>query len=132
MTVPLQPEAFDPAQADLTVSIAATDYAQRVIILPFLTRMRREAPGVRVSVQPVDMAQLPAQLERGSLDMALITPEVAPDALRARKLFDERYVSVLRAGHPAERSLDLDTFCRLDHAIMSHETVVHGSDLRPR
>ncbi|EHM02627.1 transcriptional regulator, LysR family [Acetobacteraceae bacterium AT-5844] len=74
----LQPEAFDPAKADLTVSIAVTDYAQRVVILPFLTRLRRQAPAVRVSVQPVDMA--------------LITPEMAPDTLRARKLFDERYV----------------------------------------
>ena len=118
----LQPEAFDPASAELTVSIAATDYAQRVVILPLLLTLRREAPGIRVAVRPVDMAQLPQQLERGGLDMALITPEMAPDHLRARRLFDERYVCVLRAGHPAARApLDLDTFCRLDHAIMSHD-----------
>lgn len=103
----LQPEAFDPAKADLTVSIAVTDYAQRVVILPFFTRLRQQAPAVRISVQPVDMA--------------LITPQMAPDTLRARKLFNERYVGVMRAGHPAAHSLDLDTFCRLDHAIMSHD-----------
>jgi len=117
----LQPIAFDPARAERVVSIAATDYAQRVLILPFLALLRREAPGIRVSVRPVDARAMVAQMERGTLDLALTTPDAAAETLRARHLFDERYVCVLRVGHPAAETLDLDRFCALDHAIMSHD-----------
>ncbi|WP_395392976.1 LysR family transcriptional regulator [Novosphingobium sp. BL-8A] len=125
----LQPDAFDPASAEMTISIAATDYAQRVVILPFLTALRRIAPGIRVSIRPVDMATLARDMEQGQLDFALITPEMAPEHLRARRLFEERYVCAMRHGHPAtRRPLDLDAFCALDHALMSHDgTQFHGA-----
>lgn len=118
----MQPAAFDPARADMTVSIAATDYAQRVVLLPFLAALRHEAPAIRLSVRPVEINQLAQQMERGMLDMALITPDMAGDSLRTYNLFDEAYVCVLRQGHPAlAKPLDLVAFCALDHAIMSHD-----------
>lgn len=118
----LQPTAFDPALTEVTISMAATDYAQRILILPFLASLRAKAPGMRVSVRPANMPDLFSQMERGTLDLALTTPDMAADTLRSRKLFDERYMCVLRADHPAaHRPLDLDTFCALDHGIMSHD-----------
>ncbi|AYD04232.1 LysR family transcriptional regulator [Neorhizobium sp. NCHU2750] len=125
----LRPDGFNPASAELTVSIAATDYAQRAVILPLLLAIRTEAPGIRVSVRPVDIGNYANQLEQGLLDMALVTPEMAHDRLRARKLFEEHYVCVLRRDHPAVRApFDLDVFCALDQAIMSHDgTQFRGS-----
>lgn len=117
----LQPAAFDPATVQATVRVAATDYAQTAVILPLLRVLRLEAPGLRVAVQPVDMRAFPAQLEAGLLDLALVTPEMAPETLRARRLFDESYICILRKGHPAADTLDLDRFCAMDHAIMSHD-----------
>lgn len=118
----LQPTEFDPAKAERTISIAATDYAQRVVILPFLALLRREAPGIRMSVRPANMDNMASQMASGALDLALTTPEGAADTLKARHLFDERYVCVLRKDHPAAQgTLSLDDFCTLDHAIMSHD-----------
>ena len=118
----LEPTAFDPALAERTISIAATDYAQRVVLLPLIAKLRVEAPGIRVAIRPVEQQRLLPLMEQGQLDMALITPEMASDQLRARRLFDEEYVCVLRKGHPAAAvPLDLDAFCALDHAIMSHD-----------
>lgn len=118
----LQPVYFDPAKAQKTVSIAATDYAQRVLMLPLLAMLRREARGISLSVRPANIEDLAAQMERGTLDLALTTPEAAPETLKARRLFDETYVCVLREGHPMARvPLSLDQFCALDHAIMSHD-----------
>ena len=124
----LRPENFDPASAEMTISIAATDYAQRVVILPFLIGLRRSAPGIRVSIRPVDMTTLARDLDQGQLDFALLTPEMAPEHLRARRLFDERYVCVTREGHPTARHpLDIEAFCAFDHALMSHDgTRFHG------
>lgn len=118
----LHPQAFDPAHAELTLTIASTDYALQAVVLPFLEALRRKAPGVRVAVVPVHDASLQIQFERGEIDVALVTPESALPDLHARRLFDERYVCVMRARHPDARggTLSLDRFCALDHALVSY------------
>ncbi len=117
----LQPQAFDPATAQMTVQLASTDYALQAVVVPFLAKLRRRAPGVRVAVVPAQHLPVYERLERGDIDLALISPEnTAPD-LYARHLFDERYVCVMRAGHPDARgALSLDRFCALDHALISY------------
>lgn len=117
----LKPEAFDPATAEFTVSIAATDYALRAVLVPFIAAMRPLAPKIRTAVHQVNEATVQHRLERGELDLALLTPETAPSDLHARHLFDERYVCALRHDHPAGFSgeLSLDQFCALDHAMVS-------------
>lgn len=115
----LLPPAFDPASAGLTLNIAATDYAQRTLLVPLLAALRQQAPGIRIAVRPVDEERLQRQLEVGELDLAILTPETAHDGLHARELYQERYVCALREGHPAADALTLERFCALDHAIVS-------------
>ncbi len=119
----LQPPQFDPATADLTFTIAATDYALRAIAVPFLSALKRQAQHIRVCLIPVENSQVQTQLERGQIDLALMTPEITPPDLHARELFRERYVCALRQGHPAaaKRKLSLDQFCALDHALVSYD-----------
>lgn len=116
----LQPPVFEPGRSTMTVSIAATDYALRAIALPFLAALKASAPRIRVALVPVDSVQGQGQLERGEIDLALITTASTPPDLHARPLFDERYVCVMRAGHPAaQEELTLDRFCALEHALVS-------------
>lgn len=117
----MQPQAFVPETAEMTFTIASTDYALRALVVPFLARLRETAPGIRAVVVPVQHERLFAQLESGDVDMALITPDTTPPDLHARHLFDEHYVCVMRADHPAAaRRLTLDRFCALDHALVSY------------
>ncbi|CAM2160287.1 LysR family transcriptional regulator [Paraburkholderia tropica] len=118
----LTPQAFDPASADFTLTLAATDYALQAVVAPYLAVLRREAPGIRVAVVPVQDPSLHAQLARGDVDVALVTPESTPADLHARRLFDERYVCVMRADHPdaARGRITLARFCALDHALVSY------------
>lgn len=117
----LQPEAFDPATSSILVTVAATDYALRAVVVPFLTTLRKQAPNIRVAVQAVDLSNLLTQLEQGEVDIALVTPEMTPPGLSSQNLFDERYVCVMRADHPDAQSttLTLDRFCELDHVLVS-------------
>jgi len=122
----LLPRAFDPATARMTLNIASTDYALQAVVLPLLAQLRRIAPGVRVAVVPAQHLPVLERLERGDIDLALITPEYTPPELYARHLFDERYVCVLREGHPDAQGakgeqLPLDRFCALDHALVSYD-----------
>jgi len=117
----LQPAAFDPASSSMTVRIAATDYALRAIAVPFLTALKRQAAGIRVALVPVVDGQVQAQLERAEIDLALVTPASTPPDLHARQLFEEQYVCVMRADHPAAgQALSLAQFCALEHALVSY------------
>ncbi len=115
----LQPQQFEPTSANLTLTIAATDYAQRTILLPLLAALRQQAPGIRVAARPVDNARVQRQLESGELDMAILTPESTHEGLHAHHLYDEQYVCAVHDRHPAANGLDLEQFCALEHAIVS-------------
>lgn len=119
----LRPSVFDPATAQFTVSIAATDYALHSVVLPFLPKLRSAAPGIRLAVQPVESENAQIKFESGDLDIALVTPETAPRDLHSRRLFDETYVCAVREGHPEDAGsgqIDIDRFCALDHALVSY------------
>jgi DNA-binding transcriptional LysR family regulator len=111
---------FDPAKAKLTVSIACTDYLQAAVVLPLVVELRTRAPGVRVAIRTLDVRQLEAQMARGDVDMALMTPRDAPRSLRSRHLFDERYVLIGRRNHPRLRkAMTVKEFAELEHVIVS-------------
>ena len=118
----LEPTLFEPESAELTLSIAVTDYSLRAIVEPFLLALRKEAPNIKVAVRWINEHELLEQMERGIIDIALTTPESSPVDLRAKTLFDETYVCVLRDGHPLLKdvSLTIDQFCSTDHAIVSY------------
>lgn len=113
-------QSFDPVKAKLTVTIACTDYLQAAVVTPVLLTLRQQAPGVRVALRNLDMAQLEGQLTRGDVDLALMTPQVAPPSLRTRQLFDEHYVLVGRREHPQLREgITVQEFAQLEHVIVS-------------
>lgn len=118
----LAPPEFDPASAQFTLTLAATDYALRAIVAPFIAALRVQAPGVRLAARPLETERLMEQLERGALDIALLTPDTTPPQLHIRNLYDEDYVCVLRSSHPDAQSeaLTLERFCALEHILVSY------------
>jgi DNA-binding transcriptional LysR family regulator len=111
---------FDPAKAKLTVVIACTDYLQAAVVMPLVVELRTRAPGVRVALRNLDTSQLESQMARGDVDLALMTPQIAPPSLRTRHLFDERYVLIGRRNHPRLRDgITVEEFARLEHVIVS-------------
>ncbi|PSH61520.1 LysR family transcriptional regulator [Phyllobacterium sophorae] len=111
---------FDPAQAKLTVSIACTDYLQAVVVKPLVVELRMRAPGVRVALRNLDVPQLDAQMARGDVDLALMTPQAASPSLRTRHLFNERYVLIGRRKHPRLREgITVEEFVEMDQVIVS-------------
>ena len=111
---------FEPAKARLTLAIACTDYLQAAVVKPLVMALRTRAPGVRVALRHLDTLQLEAQMARGDVDLALMTPQAAPPGLRTRHLFDERYVLIGRRNHPRLRDgITIEEFAQLEHVIVS-------------
>jgi DNA-binding transcriptional LysR family regulator len=117
--------SFNASKAKLTVTIACTDYLQAAIVRPLVLQLHNQAPGVRIALRNLDLPQLEMQMERGDVDLALMTPQAAPPGLRGRHLFDERYVLIGRRNHPRLRAnIGIEEFARLEHVIVS----IRGGD----
>lgn len=111
---------FDPAKARMTVAIACTDYLQAAVVRPVAVALRKQAPGIRIAVRLLDLAQIEAQMARGDVDLTFLNAVNAPANLRGRHLFDERYVLIGRRNHPRLRETPTpETFAQLEHVIVS-------------
>jgi len=111
---------IDPRRAQATVVIAASDYVQYSLLMRLSYVLRTEASEIRIAWRNLEVAMLGAQLERGEVDLALMTPEHFPGSMRMSQLYVERYVVIVRRGHlVVQDTLDLDMFCSLDHVVVS-------------
>lgn len=93
-------EVYDPAQSDRTFRLHLTDIGE-TIFLPGLLRMAaREAPGVKIAAFQLEDRDILPALESGRVDLALGYIPALAGAQRLH-LLAERYVVVMRKGHPA-------------------------------
>lgn len=111
-------EPFDPARSRRQLALVATDYLQLVWLPPLMARLAA-APGLdlRVLAPPDDLLEA---LGAGQVDMALVVSFREAPALHVRTLGEDRFVCLLREGHPAlERGLDLQTYASLGHVLVA-------------
>jgi len=114
------PRPFNPAEADHTWRIMASDYSESTILVPALADLRTQAPGTRLAILSIVPPLLYRQAELGEIDVAFHISDEAPDALHQRSLFKDRYVLAGRAAHPRlRRRPSLAQFCKLDHVMTS-------------
>jgi DNA-binding transcriptional LysR family regulator len=94
------PARFEPGTARLTCRLAASDLSA-LAVLPTLRRiLALEAPGIDLIVRAGEWAQMLAWLDEDAVDLAIGVFRDPPPQLDGEDLFTERYVLVLRAGHP--------------------------------
>jgi DNA-binding transcriptional LysR family regulator len=111
---------FDPATADATWTIAASDYSGLAVVAPTLARVRAAAPRTRLAILEAAPQRVARLAEDGEIDLGLQTMDRIAPTMHAHKLFDERYVLAARRGHPRlRRKPSLATFCALEHVLVS-------------
>ena len=109
---------FDPATAELTVSVAANDATQYSVLMPFAVGLRSRAPGIRLAFREFNAESLEKKTETGEIDFAITLPVLAPAALQSRKLQQGSFVLIARRNHPiVRRSITLEQFLALEHVI---------------
>ena len=113
--------SFDPHTDHRSFVIAANDNATAVLGQRLMEQLPTLAgPGVRIAFVVADQPSMATRLERGEIDLLLGSERMVPASMKARKLFDEHFVVVQRKGHPRGTApLDLDTYCALDHVLVS-------------
>ncbi|HDB1447958.1 TPA: hypothetical protein O6E21_000259 [Vibrio cholerae] len=77
-------------------------------------------PGIHIAFHAYNESKIAAQMESGEIDLLIGSERMLPQTMKARKLYDERFVQLQRKGHPrGKRALDLEEYCSLDHLLVS-------------
>lgn len=103
-----------------TLSISATDHAQRIIVGDLVRELRRVAPHVRVKVSNIESATLVRRMQQGEISVAFTSNGYVPEGLVSTPLFTERYVCV--AARPlteAGMTLPLEALVQYDFIVVS-------------
>jgi DNA-binding transcriptional LysR family regulator len=110
---------FDPATATGHVRLAMLDL-QAASLVPFLlTRLATEAPRLDLDILPPTATAIES-LENDTADAVIGVFDNAPSGIRLRRLFDDRFITLVRVGHPAADSgLTLDRYLALGHIVVS-------------
>ena len=113
-------DTFDPSTAERRFTIAVNNYAAVVAAAPILAAVRAQAPNVRLSLLPSGTLNLTDRLDRGELDLAISARAIDGERFGSRLLIEDRFVAVLRGGHPALRSkLTAAALAELQHLAIS-------------
>ncbi len=114
------PTSIPLGQIERTLSISATDHAQRIIVAELIGALRRAAPGVTLKISNIESAGLVRRMQEGEIGMAFTSNAYVPEGLLSTPLFNERYVCV--AGRPlteGQRPLSLQALVAHDFLVVS-------------
>jgi DNA-binding transcriptional LysR family regulator len=115
-----QLKSFEPATSERIFNISLGDSAATTLMPEIVTRLRAVAPHVKVNCSQVDRREIASELASGNLDLALDIPELEKPDLNSVEVLKDRFVCVLRLGHPmAKRAMTLDDYLGLQHVLVS-------------
>src|SRR2546430_11638418 len=116
----LEPETFVAAQANRRFSIAINNYAAIVMAAPLVAAVAAAAPLVQLDLRPSGTLDVFDLLDSGALDVAIGTFDTVGERFGSAALLEDRFVAVMRRGHPAGRSkLSAEAFGALAHLAIS-------------
>ncbi|HEY4200148.1 MAG TPA: LysR family transcriptional regulator [Devosiaceae bacterium] len=109
----LEPELFEPDAMNWTFNIAISDLAS-VVLLPHLAPLLANT-GVNVRFWPKINQLIPIQIDSNKVDFALGVVSSTSRRLERTLLFKDRYVCLMREGHPLSGGMSAEQFLAADH-----------------
>jgi DNA-binding transcriptional LysR family regulator len=111
---------FAPSSSARLFRIAANDLVGTLYGVPLLGELTHRAPNIRTAFRFAVGQDAFDALREDLVDLALGRFYVIPQEFEAMPLSYESFVVVARARHPSlKRRLSLQTYCRLEHVIVS-------------
>lgn len=122
-------DRFDPAVADGTFRISASDFFADMLMPALADRLRQRAPMVKAQLVDVVPYNYVENVERQKADLALVPDMNLPGWANTEKLFRSSFCAIARRGHPEisasgispGQMIPLDLFCELGHVLFSPE-----------
>jgi DNA-binding transcriptional LysR family regulator len=109
---------YEPAASARTFRLHMTDIGEAVFLPRLMSSLARHAPHVRIEVHQLDDRDILPALDSARVDLALgYIPSLA--SVGKAFLLSERYVVVMRKGHPLARMrASRSALAKLDYALV--------------
>ncbi|MFM7336558.1 MAG: LysR family transcriptional regulator [Tabrizicola sp.] len=123
--------SFDPATANRTFILSASDLAEILLLPDLVGRLRTAAPGVRLVIRSVDSVPVTSvDAREGQIDLTM-GGMPRPDApFEDAELFSDHFVLLARPDHPAlVRPLTIEAFAALPQAQVSPQGARPGGPI---
>jgi DNA-binding transcriptional LysR family regulator len=94
-------EDFDPQKSERHFRVLCNHYAGWLILPYVVRRLREKAPEITLTVECEYSKSIADELDTGVVDLVIGTFGQMPERLESELLYADRWIWVLRAGHPA-------------------------------
>jgi len=115
------PSRFDPASARRTVRVVSDDYSEILLLPGLLDRLTRKAPSIDVWVHPPHGSSTQPLMD-GEADFMIMPiregERLAP-GVRADPLYSDRFVCMVKRGHPVAEKPTFERFLAARHAFIA-------------
>jgi len=122
------PGAFDPAAANASFRLAAPDGMEAMLYPPLIATLRRQAPGVQLRSQLLEIDQQLAALDNDEVDLLLTAAPLALHDWHSRLTLHETGFSAVYA--PGQLTLptnpNLADLARVDQVVSSYRGTAAG------
>ena len=119
---------FDPGTATRQFTVAAPDTVVAKIAQVVLAELARIAPRCQIMFRTFSHESAAAAVVAGDVDLAVGVFLDSPKRTVGRPVAYETFRVVSRCDHPRiTGTLDLDTYCSLDHILVSHDRDARGT-----
>lgn len=109
---------FDASASNRIFRIMASDYTEVTLLPQLLTRLRKEAPGIRLDIMtPSDVSF--HDVERGKVDMVINRFDSLPQSFHQVHLWDDSFSCVMSATNPVIKNWSLDSYLSHKHVWVS-------------
>jgi DNA-binding transcriptional LysR family regulator len=116
----LTPMTFDPATSQQTFTLSMADYTAALLLPKLLPILEKNAPEIDLRVLPNTNINAARWLEQSEIDLAFGRFFRGSARLRIQKLLRDRYVCIMRQGHPlARKKLTLKQYANAKHLLVS-------------
>ncbi len=97
----LQPQAkFEPSRSERKFVVAMTDYAEVAFAPKIIAEFLKFAPNCKIGIRRLPNYNPSEELARSVLDLCITFRFDSEPGLKVRRLFTDRFVSMIRANHP--------------------------------
>ncbi|GJI88932.1 LysR family transcriptional regulator [Duganella hordei] len=114
---------FDPSRSTVRFTLGLSDHPAFVMLPALQKRLAQLAPGITLRIKSFSAREdAVSLLDAGEVDAAVGVPGGATPRIPTMPLFEERFVCVMRKGHPlAKKRMSLKGFLACQHLLVSPE-----------
>ena len=122
----LEKETFNPATAQETFRIAASDYVEATIGIHLVQQLTTQAPGIRIRISNLDKETVMDAIDDNRIDLVINAPLPLKSWHVEQNLYREEFVCVVRSDD-ALTELSVEDYLKRSHLLVSMRDDFQGA-----